>query len=118
MHEGVQGSILRAVVGDHHLVTRVSECEQRSNAFDDHRFLVEGRDEHRDAGGERRREQLVVAEIGTTPHLGIDLHPGESGQNQIRGVEDEEVHERHRGEHHEYVAQHTHNVTRSAASVR
>ena len=61
LHERVERAVRRAVVDDHHLVTRVAEREQRAHALDDHGLLVERRHEHRDAGREWRPEQLVEA---------------------------------------------------------
>ncbi len=106
--EPLERAVERAVVHDDHLVLGVAQREERMDAVDDRRFLVERGDEHRDRRRHRGGEDLVVGGVPTRPEVPGQAAPGDGREHEVDEVEEREVRERERGERDREVVQPAH----------
>ena len=91
-----------AVVDDHHLVAGVAQGEHGLHRGDDAGLLVVRRDDDRHPRRELARDRLVVPGVLGPPPVVDEVPRGEPDEQQVGGVDDEEVDE-HRdldGGHH------------------
>ena len=92
------GRVGRAVVDDHDLEDGIALAEKRRHRVEDHRLLVEGRDDDRHTGCERRGERLLVPGPPPPPDGLLHAVPGERPEHQVTEVDGRGVDHRHQAD--------------------